>query len=77
VLPAPAAAEPDRLPAARQDYVFDTDSREQTLRELFDGRSQLVVYHFMFGPEWTEGCQFCSFWAYSSTVRSSISTSVT
>jgi predicted dithiol-disulfide oxidoreductase (DUF899 family) len=35
----------------------------QTLADLFDGRSQLLVYHFMFGPEWTEGCPVCSFWA--------------
>jgi predicted dithiol-disulfide oxidoreductase (DUF899 family) len=46
-----------------QDYVFDTDEGEKTLRELFDGRSQLLVYHFMFGPRWTEGCPVCSYWA--------------
>ena len=34
-----------------------------TLKELLDGRSQLLVYHFMFGPKWTEGCPSCSFWA--------------
>ena len=34
-----------------------------TLAELFAGRSQLLVYHFMFGPEWEEGCPHCSFWA--------------
>ena len=34
--------------------------RKETLAELFDGRSQLVVYHFMFGPDWAEGCQSCS-----------------
>jgi predicted dithiol-disulfide oxidoreductase (DUF899 family) len=48
-----------------KEYVFDTDSGEQTLRDLFDGRSQLLVYHFMFGPAWTEGCPVCSFWADS------------
>jgi predicted dithiol-disulfide oxidoreductase (DUF899 family) len=48
-----------------KEYVFDTDAGEKTLRELFDGRSQLLVYHFMFGPEWTEGCPVCSFWADS------------
>jgi predicted dithiol-disulfide oxidoreductase (DUF899 family) len=42
-------------------YVFDTNDGEKTLHELFGGRSQLLVYHFMFGPEWTEGCPFCSF----------------
>ena len=46
-------------------YLFDTDDGEQTLAELFGGRSQLLVYHFMFGPEWTEGCPICSFWADS------------
>ena len=44
-------------------YVFDGLGGEQTLAELFDGRSQLVVYHFMFPPEWDEGCKHCSFWA--------------
>jgi predicted dithiol-disulfide oxidoreductase (DUF899 family) len=46
-----------------KEYVFDTDEGEKTLRELFDGRSQLLVYHFMFGPEWTAGCPVCSYWA--------------
>jgi predicted dithiol-disulfide oxidoreductase (DUF899 family) len=46
-----------------KEYVFDADDGEQTLRELFAGRSQLLVYHFMFGPKWTEGCPICSFWA--------------
>ena len=34
-----------------------------SLADLFDGRSQLIVYHFMFGPDWEEGCKSCSFWA--------------
>jgi predicted dithiol-disulfide oxidoreductase (DUF899 family) len=46
-----------------KEYVFDTDEGEKTLAELFDGRSQLLVYHFMFGPRWTEGCPVCSYWA--------------
>jgi predicted dithiol-disulfide oxidoreductase (DUF899 family) len=46
-------------------YLFDTTDGEKTLAELFDGRSQLLVYHFMFGPRWTEGCPLCSFWADS------------
>lgn len=46
-------------------YRFDTVDGERTLAELFDGRSQLLVYHFMFGPDWTEGCPVCSFWADS------------
>jgi len=43
-----------------QDYRFTTDTGQKSLLELFDGRSQLLVYHFMFGPEWTEGCPSCS-----------------
>jgi predicted dithiol-disulfide oxidoreductase (DUF899 family) len=46
-----------------KEYVFDGALGKQTLAELFDGRSQLVVYHFMFPPEWDEGCLHCSFWA--------------
>ncbi len=46
-----------------KDYVFDTADGEMTLPELFDGRSQLLVYHFMFGPEWEAGCPACSMWA--------------
>jgi predicted dithiol-disulfide oxidoreductase (DUF899 family) len=41
-------------------YVFDTDEGPKTLAELFGGRSQLMVYHFMFGPEYTAGCPVCS-----------------
>ena len=46
-----------------KDYVFDTPAGRRTLAELFDGRSQLVVYHFMFGPDWEQGCVGCSFLA--------------
>jgi predicted dithiol-disulfide oxidoreductase (DUF899 family) len=46
-------------------YEFDTSEGTKTLAGLFAGRSQLLVYHFMFGPEWTEGCPICSFWADS------------
>ncbi len=55
------------LPWVRIDtrYAFDTSEGEKTLADLFAGRSQLLVYHFMFGPEWTEGCPVCSFWADS------------
>jgi predicted dithiol-disulfide oxidoreductase (DUF899 family) len=49
-----------------KEYVFDTNDGEKTLRGLFAGRSQLLVSHFIFGPDWTEGCQVCSFWADSS-----------
>jgi predicted dithiol-disulfide oxidoreductase (DUF899 family) len=44
-----------------KDYRFDTPEGPKTLAELFEGRSQLIVYHFMFGPEWEEGCDGCSF----------------
>ena len=42
------------------DYRFDTEGGTKTLADLFDGRSQLLVYHFMFGPSWTGGCPVCS-----------------
>ena len=44
-------------------YVFDGPEGEETLADLFAGRSQLIVYHFMFDPEWDEGCKSCSFLA--------------
>ncbi|HET7851347.1 MAG TPA: thioredoxin family protein [Methyloceanibacter sp.] len=59
----------DRLSAERRalpwvkvdkDYVFDTPEGKKTLGDLFDGRSQLIVYHFMLGPGWVEGCPSCS-----------------
>jgi predicted dithiol-disulfide oxidoreductase (DUF899 family) len=49
--------------AVTKEYVFDGPDGKQTLPELFDGRSQLVVYHFMFGPDWSAGCPHCSRWA--------------
>jgi len=42
------------------NYVFDGPKGKATLADLFDGRSQLIVYHFMLGPEWEEGCPSCS-----------------
>src|SRR5438445_13749705 len=53
------------LPWERVDkeYVFEGPGGRRTLPDLFDGRRQLVVYHFMFDPEWDEGCKSCSFWA--------------
>lgn len=50
------------LPWVRVDkeYVFDTGEGKQSLRDLFAGRSQLLVYHFMFGPDYTAGCPSCS-----------------
>lgn len=54
-----------KLPWERVDkeYVFDGPGGKETLADLFDGRSQLLVYHFMYGPDWTEGCKSCSFLA--------------
>src|ERR671912_1779675 len=43
-----------------KEYRFDTDDGEKPLVELFDGRSQLLVYHFMFGPSYEAGCPTCS-----------------
>jgi predicted dithiol-disulfide oxidoreductase (DUF899 family) len=52
-----------KLPWVRvdQDYVFSTPGGKKTLAELFAGRSQLIVYHFMLGPDWEEGCRGCSY----------------
>ncbi len=57
------AAERRQLPWVKVEahYVFDSPEGKKTLAELFDGKSQLIVYHFMFGPEWQEGCPSCSF----------------
>ena len=46
-----------------KEYVFEGPHGKQALPELFDERSQLIVYHFMFEPGWGAGCQHCSFWA--------------
>jgi predicted dithiol-disulfide oxidoreductase (DUF899 family) len=46
--------------AVEKDYRFDTEDGEGTLADLFDGRSQLLVYHFMFGPSYSAGCPVCS-----------------
>ncbi len=62
----------DELSAARRGlpwvkvdktYVFDGADRRQSLAELFAGRAQLIVYHFMFAPDWNAGCPHCSHWA--------------
>ena len=62
----------DALSAARRalpmvkidkEYVFDGPNGKETLADPFDGRSQLIVYHFMFGPDWEEGCKSCSYLA--------------
>jgi predicted dithiol-disulfide oxidoreductase (DUF899 family) len=53
------------LPWVRVDasYEFEGPKGRTTLSELFEGKTQLVVYHFMFAPEWEAGCKSCSFWA--------------
>jgi predicted dithiol-disulfide oxidoreductase (DUF899 family) len=58
------SAERRELPWVKVDkpYAFDGPKGKETLADLFDGRSQLVVYHFMFGPGWEQGCPSCS-WA--------------
>jgi predicted dithiol-disulfide oxidoreductase (DUF899 family) len=44
-------------------YVFDGPNGRESLADLFSGRSQLIVYHFMFAPDWDAGCPHCSHWA--------------
>ncbi len=44
-------------------YVFESEEGPKTLSQLFGGAQQLLVYHFMFGPDWENGCPSCSFWA--------------
>lgn len=53
------------LPAVRidKDYVFQTARGPETLSDLFAGKRQLMIYHFMFPTEWDAGCKSCSFWA--------------
>jgi len=59
------AAERRRLPweMVEEAYRFEGTDGSASLFDLFAGRKQLVVYHFMFGPDWEEGCPSCSFWA--------------
>src|SRR4051812_38444694 len=61
----------DELSAARRalpwekvekNYVFEGENGRITLTDLFRGKSQLIVYHFMFGPDWEAGCKSCTFW---------------
>ena len=49
--------------AIEKDYTFNTTSGQKSLAELFNGNSQLIIYHFMYGPDWEEGCPSCSLWA--------------
>ena len=59
------SAERRNLPWVKveKDYFFDTPDGRKSLSDLFDGRSQLIVYHFMFSPDWNEGCVGCSFFS--------------
>lgn len=59
------SAERRALPWLRIDkeYAFDGPNGRETLAQLFGDRTQLVIYHFMFAPEWEVGCKSCSFWA--------------
>jgi predicted dithiol-disulfide oxidoreductase (DUF899 family) len=56
------SAERRELPWVKveKEYVFDGPDGQETLADLFAGRSQLIVYHFMFGPDWEQGCPSCS-----------------
>ena len=49
--------------SVRKEYVFEGPNGKQALADLFEGRSQLIVYHFMFAPSWEAGCPHCSHWA--------------
>ena len=71
----------DRLSAERRElpwvkvekpYVFDGAKGKETLSQLFEERTQLIVYHFMFPPSWSQGCPSCSFWADNLTGSSFI-----
>src|SRR5712671_3687187 len=55
-------AERRRLPMVKieKDYVFDGPGGNRDFKALFDGRRQLIVYHFMFDPEWKKGCPSCT-----------------
>src|SRR3989442_11024309 len=59
------SAERRAMPWVKVDepYAFERPEGKATLADLFDGRRQLIVYHFMFGPGWAEGCPSCSFLA--------------
>jgi predicted dithiol-disulfide oxidoreductase (DUF899 family) len=48
-----------------KNYVFDGPNGKETLAQLFEDRRQLIVFHFMFDPDWEAGCKHCSFWADS------------
>jgi len=49
--------------AVDKEYVFNGSNGKESLSDLFDGRNQLIIYHFMYDPNWDVGCPSCSFWA--------------
>ena len=53
------------LVALKKEYQFQSENGPVLLSDLFDGRKQLAIYHFMFGQDWEEGCPSCSLWADS------------
>ncbi len=57
------SAERKRLPFVKieKEYVFEGPEGRRNLRDLFEGRRQLIIYHFMFDPDWNEGCKSCSY----------------
>src|ERR1700722_16852476 len=56
------ATEPRQLPwvNVKKNLIFTPPSEKKTPADLFDGKSQLIIYHFTFGPDWNEGCPSCS-----------------
>ena len=60
-------AERRRLPMVKieKDYVFDTREGKRSLKDIFEGRRQLIVYHFMFDPAWEKGCPGCRAYAFA------------
>src|SRR3978361_2114044 len=61
-------AERRRLPMVKieKNYLFEAPGGEESLKDLFEGRRQLIVYHFMFDPAWEKGCSGCT--AYVNTI---------
>jgi predicted dithiol-disulfide oxidoreductase (DUF899 family) len=59
------SAQRRNLPWVRVDneYVFEGPDGKESLKQLFSGKSQLIIQHFMFAPDWEAGCKSCSFWA--------------